>query len=225
MAEIEIGNLVIAGQRGEPVPNRFLRQAGAANELAVILPGLNYTCDMPLLYYPTRLLMERGADVLQLHADYTAPAFQSRSRLEQVAQLGQEAREAIKAGWAQRAYSRLVLIGKSIGTLGLAYLVTQASYAGATTIWLTPLLRQPWLVQSAMQCSGPALFVAGGGDATYDPVALNMIQDANHAQALILEQANHSLEIPGDPSGSIRLMGKIIDVMGRFLSGDPERSE
>jgi hypothetical protein len=221
MAEIVIDKLSIAGHEELPVANRFFRQSGAAETLAVIFPGLNYTCDMPLLYYPARLLAELGADVLQLHTDYTGAAFQSQSRLDQVAWMGQDALAAVKAGQKQRPYSRLVLVGKSIGTLVLAYLVAQAGYANATTIWLTPLLRQPWLVQSAMLCTGPALFVAGSGDMAYDQVALNMIQEAISSRSLIIDHANHSLEIQGDLPGSIRFIYQLIETMSRFLAGNP----
>jgi hypothetical protein len=81
--------------------------------------------------------------VLQVHADYTLPSFQSKERMEQVAWLGQDAQAAVQAGMKKRTYDRLILIGKSIGTLSLAYLVAQAGYATATSIWVTPLLRQP----------------------------------------------------------------------------------
>src|SRR5512144_3131343 len=130
MADTRILSLPILGYNSTDVPNRFFQQTRAARELAVLLPGLNYTCDMPLLYYPARLLVERGADVLQVHADYTLPAFQSKERVEQVAWLGQDAQAAVQVCMRQRPYERLILIGKSIGTLGLAYLVTQGGYAG-----------------------------------------------------------------------------------------------
>ena len=69
MAEIRIGSLSISGYGDKAVPNRFFQQVGFASELVVLLPGLNYSCDLPLLYYPMRLLVERGADVLQLRTD------------------------------------------------------------------------------------------------------------------------------------------------------------
>ena len=218
MADINLTSLPISGHSGEAVPNRFFRQTGAVQDLAILFPGLNYTCDMPLLYYPARLLVERGADVLQLRVDYTRPEFQSRERPEQVLWMGEDARAAAQAGMGQRNYDRLVLIGKSIGTFSLAYLVTQGGYSAATTIWLTPLLRQPWLVQAASQCRGPALFVAGTGDTTYDPAALVRIREATGARALILDGGNHSLEVPGELDRSIAWIGKYVQEIKSFLS-------
>jgi predicted alpha/beta-hydrolase family hydrolase len=218
MADIKITSLPISGYGGGTVPNRFFQQAGTARALAVVLPGLNYTCDMPLLYYPARLLVEHGADVLQVHVDYTLPAFQSKERAEQAAWLGLDAQAAVQAGMKPRKYERLILIGKSIGTLSLAYLVAQGGYATATTIWLTPLLRQPLLVQAASQCQGPALFVAGTGDTTYEPAVLAKILEATGAKSFILEEANHSLEIPGDLRRSVAWMSEYIHEIERFLN-------
>jgi pimeloyl-ACP methyl ester carboxylesterase len=218
MAETRILSLPILGYNSTSVPNRFFQQTRTARDLAVLLPGLNYTCDMPLLYYPSRLLVEHGADVLQVHADYTLPDFQSKERVEQVAWLGQDAQAAVQVGRKQRAYKRLILIGKSIGTLSLAYLVTQGGYATATTIWLTPLLRQPWLVQAASKCQGPALLVAGTGDSTFDPAELRNVQQATGARTFILEGANHSLEIPGELHRSVAWMNEYVQVIERFLA-------
>jgi hypothetical protein len=223
MPDIEITQLPIHSHSNEALSNRFFRQSAKASELALVLPGLNYTADNPLLYYPTRLLVERGADVLQVRADYTRPDFQSLDRLEQMRWLGADALAALEAGQRQRDYNRLILIGKSIGTLTMAYLcgtehrANLVGVAQATTIWLTPLLRQPWLVEAALQCRGPALYIAGTGDRTYDQEALQRIQDATGARALLLPGANHSLEIAGDLQQSLKFMQEILQTIADFL--------
>lgn len=38
----------ITGYTGERLPNEFLRQEGATDHVAVLLPGFACTCDMPL---------------------------------------------------------------------------------------------------------------------------------------------------------------------------------
>ncbi len=89
----------------------------------VLFPGLNYSCDNPLLYYLSRLAVDRSADVLQLWANYTIPEFQSLSKQEQVKWLLEDALSLIEAGQKNRHYERLVLVGKSIGTLTLGSLI------------------------------------------------------------------------------------------------------
>jgi predicted alpha/beta-hydrolase family hydrolase len=213
----KITKLSITGPDEEPIPNLFFQQEVKAMTLAVLLPGLNYTCDMPLLYYSTRLLEQRGVDVLQLHADYTTRDFQAASPLERLQRLSADAQAIVEKGLAHQSYTRLVLVGKSIGTLTLASLIATPPAAKAITIWLTPLLGQPWLVGAAMKTHSPALFVAGTADSTFDAAALRRIQDSSASEAILVEGANHSLEIPGHPLQSIQKMGEIMHGLAGFL--------
>ena len=216
-----ITELPITRYGDQPVPNIFFHQEEGVKTLAVLLPGLNYTCDMPLLYYFTRLLELRGADVLQLHANYTSTDFQTASPLERIQRLSGDGRKehdsAVESGLARQSYTRLVLVGKSIGTLALAHLIGTPNGAEAVTIWLTPLLGQPCLVEAAMKSRGPTLFVAWTADPAFDAAALARIQESTGAEAFLVEGANHSLEIPGDPLGSIRIIGEIMQGLASFL--------
>lgn len=62
--------LSITGFEGEPVPIQFLRQDGEAKGLAILLPGLGYTCDMPVFYYTELQFLVGGCDVLRVDYDY-----------------------------------------------------------------------------------------------------------------------------------------------------------
>ena len=218
MAEFEVISLPLIGYGSRDISNRFFSQLDPAEELAILLPGLNYTCDMPLLYYPTRLLLGRGADVLQLFTDYTTPAFQGASPREQAKRMAEDARAALHTGRSQRLYRRLILVGKSIGTLALAQLINEENCVDATTIWLTPLLRQPPVVRAASRCTGPALFVVGTGDATYDPAVLEKIRQQTNAQALVIESVDHSLELRRDPITSLQVMQTVVRGIADFLN-------
>ena len=65
-----IEHLDIRGYRDARVPNTFFNQDARADRIAIILPGWEYTCQMPLLYYPACLLLYSGADVLQVEYAY-----------------------------------------------------------------------------------------------------------------------------------------------------------
>ena len=218
MSEPTITALNISGHSDSAVPNKFFRQSGSATELAVIFPGLRYTCDMPLLYYPTRLLLGRGADVLQLHTDYNHPDFEQASPLARAQWLGADALAGVQTGLTMRPYDRLILVGKSIGTLEIGFLLAGGIAASATTIWLTPLLHQPLLVQAASQCRAPALFIASDADSTYDPAAMQRIQQACGARSLILSGANHSLEVPGDPLRSVQYLQAVVESIASLFA-------
>jgi predicted alpha/beta-hydrolase family hydrolase len=215
MPDLNITSLSITGYDGAALPNRFFRQKGTANTLAVLFPGLRYSCDMPLLYYPFKLLLQRGAEVLQVRADYTQSAYSSLSLTGRGTWLAEDAQAAVQAARAQREYTRLVLIGKSIGTISLASLVLRER--GAISIWLTPLLRNPQVVTAAEQNPGPALFVSGTADDLYHGEALERIRAATQAEMALIEGGDHSLEIAGDFFGSLCALEQVMRAVAGFL--------
>jgi predicted alpha/beta-hydrolase family hydrolase len=219
MPAAEITSIPVQGYGGRPLPNRLFRQAGA-RRLALILPGLSYSCDMPVLFYPARLMIQRGAAVLQVLSDYTQRAFQSASKPEQARWLAEDAQGALKAGLAAGDFQDVVLIGKSIGTLALASLV--AGGLQAPSIWLTPLLRQSRLVEAALQQKGPALFIGSSSDPTFDLAQLQRIQAAGKGEGLVVSGADHGLEIPGDIFASLDIMRQVLERIQAFLDGLPE---
>src|SRR5215216_647328 len=136
--------LDIRGHHGQAVPNTFFAQDSQTHQLAVVFPGLGYTAYMPVLYFPQRLLLERGADVLLLEYDYRGrvdfwmPRDPERDRwfFEDVA-------AGCGAGLGQRPYSGVTLVGKSLGTLAMGYLMMEeARLSRARCVWLTPLLER-----------------------------------------------------------------------------------
>jgi len=215
MPDLKISSLSITGYAGKSVPNRFFRQEAAAQMLAVLFPGLNYSCDMPLLFYPLKLLLGRGAEVLQVRADYTGPAYRSLPPEERAAWLATDAQASVQAARREGEYARLVLIGKSIGTIALASLVPLEPEA--ITVWLTPLLHNPQVVTAAEQNRGAALFVAGTADDLYDPTALQHIQAATQAETELIEGGDHSLEIEGDFFASLRALEQTMRGVAGFL--------
>lgn len=217
MDEFQLSNLSINGFQGRPIPNRFFRLAQGRQALAVVFPGLTYTADMPLLFYTGALLRQRGCDLLQVNADYTIAEYQTLPPQERSAWLIADTQGALTAARQQSAYEKIVLVGKSIGTLALAYLVSQAGFDLAVTIWLTPLVRQTRLVEAASRHKGPALFIASTADPLYDAAAMQTIQSASAPSLYLLEGANHSLEIPGDTFRSLDILKGVMQEIAKFL--------
>lgn len=218
MAEYSIGPIEINGYRDKTVPNRFFRNVGPANGLAVLFPGLRYTCDMPLLFYPTKLFLTKGFDVLQLQTDYTDDRFSSNSPDRQLDWLGADAQGALQAGLAQREYPHLVLVGKSIGTLAMSVLLlNQPELRAHVTVWLTPLFRLPLVEQATQQLSRPALFVGGTGDATFDAERLDHLETVIQAEKLVYEDADHSLEVSGNLDRSLQILQELVAGLSDFI--------
>lgn len=227
MSGYSFSKLAIQGYQQRAVPNEFLHQnepAPRAEErvLGVLFPGLYYTNQNPLMYYTGAVLLQLGADVLRVNVDYSVPEYQNAPQDQQAAWLAEDAAAAVQAAQKQGGYGRLVLAGKSLGTLALAQLLPRSVPAGTMILWLTPLLHLPPLVDAAAGFSGPALFVAGSADPAFDPEAFKKIQKANGARAHLVKNANHSLDIPGDVIGSIEQMRGTQAVILDFLKSQLE---
>jgi len=120
---MRVSSLSITASGGQPLANSFLQGEPPGRCLAVMLPGIRYTADMPLLYYTTQVLQYHGVDVLQLHPDYDTPAFQKAPVKERLSRMTHDTRAGLEAGLAAGSYRQVVLAGKSIGTLSMALLL------------------------------------------------------------------------------------------------------
>jgi hypothetical protein len=216
---ISFKSLGISDYHGEPLSNTFMQQEQGTRQLAIVLPGQGYTAHMPVLYYPTSLLVNRGADVLCVEYDYyRKPAFGKVSGVERSRWLFADATAALETGLAQRPYERIVLIGKSLGTLAMGRLLTtDTRLTHASCIWLTPLVRNEALRRQIAQAKPRSLFVIGTADSHYDAAGLAEVVEATHGQSLVIKGANHSLEIVGNISESLRAMEQVVQAVATFL--------
>jgi hypothetical protein len=221
MAMYTAQTLQIVGYRDAAVPHTFLRQEAETGHLALLLPGIAYTCDNPLLYYPGRLLLDKGTDLLRVEYAYNKnEQYGAASQAEQGQWLDADVTAAYRAAVAQRPYERITLVGKSLGTLAMSHLLaTEDGLAGATAVWLTPLLRfeQPRRQIARWGRGGRSLFVIGSADPYYDAAGLAEVEQATGGQSLVIEGADHSLEISGDTARSLEALQRVIQAIQEFI--------
>ena len=217
---MKITDLDIESSTRQPIPNRFFEQETETDSLGLVLPGLNYSCDMPLLYYPTNIFLEKGMNVLQMWADYREPGFQALSRLEQAQRLGAEALSALQAGLTRQNTKKVFLLGKSIGTISMAFLLTAQPDLPIYPIWLTPLLQQSFLVDTAEQWNGPSLWIASSADRTYQADSMQRIQQIKDTQIQLFADADHRLEVAGNLARTLQILGQVCAAITEFTSID-----
>ena len=211
--------LTISGYRNEHVPNTFIRQERNTHHVALVFPGYGYRATMPALYYPQRILATRGADVLVVEYAYDrCSGFPTLPERERHHWLMADVRAACDAGLAQRSYSRITLVGKSLGTAAMGDLLrTDARMQGADCVWLTPLLRRERLRRQIIEAKPRSLFVVGTADGHYDSALLAEVERATKGQSVLVEGANHSLEIPDDLARSLQALEQVVAALETFL--------
>jgi predicted alpha/beta-hydrolase family hydrolase len=215
---VQQNTLEIAGYHDEPVAHTFFQQADETPHLAILLPGAGYTAYMPLLYYPMRLLLALGADVLRVEYMYLGRAdYAALPPAERVRWLFADVTAAYRSAVAQRPYQQLTLVGKSLGTLAMGYLLTkELELTPAQAVWLTPLLWNDRLRAQIKQARPQSLFAIGTADPHYSEAHLAELQAATHGDAVVIEGANHSLEIEGDVIQSLRALEQVMRAVQAF---------
>lgn len=204
---------------GRTLDNRFF-DAGYSNDwLALVLPGLGYSADMPLLYYSKMLLLNRSVDVLQLMPATLSAEFQALDAAGRQAWLREDVIAGLDAGLARRDYRGIIMVGKSIGTIGLAMALHEAeSRLPTVAVWLTPIFREPVVMNAAMTDEGPAFFLCGSADTTYLHDSLDeILKTRTKAIACVIRGADHSLELGGDEEGTFAAIREAMRALGRFL--------
>ncbi len=219
-------SLAISGFRQEPLPNRFSRHEGGTDHLALILPGQAYHAGLPLLAEPAELLQRAGADVLRVDYAYRGPDFRASTAAERDRWIAADVIAAWGVVKTQRAYRQWTLVGKSLGTLAMGHLLAaDPALAPARCAWLTPIFGDDALRTRAIAHRGPALIAVGTADPYYDAEMFGEVQQATGGEAVIVADADHLLEIPGDVSRSEDALAQVIAAFQRLLSQElpPDR--
>ncbi|WP_437813545.1 hypothetical protein [Sorangium sp. So ce1078] len=208
----------VAGYRGRTLRNHLVRQGGPAAWLAIVFPGLGYTCDMPLLYYATCVLTAAGADVLQVHHDYRSGVFSTLSPEDQLECVAADALASYRDVSAPGTCSRVTLVGKSLGTIALATLATSGELRGhVEAAWLTPTLKTPELTSRLRGWSGRSLVVAGDADPHFDRDILAELEGQGDITSVIVPGADHALETPDGPTANLGILTRVMDALDRFV--------
>jgi hypothetical protein len=218
-SQLTLSILEVPAHKDLPFSNKYVQQSKPADSLAIIFPGLKYTCDMPLLYYTTQLLLDQGRDIIQLWSDYRAPEFKELSQAEQTQSTLEYSSGLVAVGKDARWYKRFILVGKSMGTLTMTLLLTKfPEFRTETSIWLTPLVNLPPIQQAIDSISGRAFVAGGDADPTFDQENISLYKSNPNISVTVLRNADHSLAIPGDQLGTLQVLSRFLKDLTSFLS-------
>jgi hypothetical protein len=215
--ELRLRSLDAAGYKNQPVPNTFIVQPRAARHLGIVLPGYRYSPEMAPLYYAGRILLDQGADLLRIEYAYYRTNFRKQPQSEQDNWLSSDVSAVCEAALSHRSYDKITLIGKSMGTIAMGQLLADPRFQSAACVWLTPLLTLERLCSRIEQIHPPSLFIIGSADQFFKPDILEHLRQVTDGQSLILEGANHGLEIQDDIPKSLAALSQIVQALQEFL--------
>jgi len=213
-------SLDVTGHKDARVPNTYFRQAGESTHLGIILPGYRYSADRAELHFASRILLEQGADLLRVEYAYNQTDFMELTQSQQDDWISADVFAACNRVLSLRTYGRFTLVGKSLGTIAMGYLLADPRFQKATCIWSTPLLSVDWLPRCIEQVRPRSLFIMGSADPHYKPEILKNLAEVTRGRLVIIEGATHPLEIPGSIPESLNMLGRIVTELEEFLGAE-----
>jgi hypothetical protein len=169
--------------------------------VATLLPGRGYGPQAPLLYYARMLLRSRGWAVRTVDWE-KVPGLEPSDQAAVVAFAGELLATADPA--------RDLVVGKSLGSLALPV----AAARGVPGIWLTPLLGVEDVRRAAARAAASTLLIGGTADPFWDGAAAA----ATGAAVMEVPGADHSLERPGDLTGTLEVLTAVLSRIDARLS-------
>jgi hypothetical protein len=217
--QFNLTSLEITGDKGHPITNQFIKQQTSHEKLAVLYPGLRYTCDKPLLYFTTELLLSKGYDVLQLWPNYGSSEFDQLSQAEKTIQIIADGQALLSAGRQSGTYGQFVLCGKSLGTLTMAFMLNDDhDMTDLMSVWFTPLIHLPPVSDVILNLETPVFLAGSLADTTLSTGPIDQIKAKSNIITHITDRADHSLEIPGDPLNSLTILDQVITKLSGFIN-------
>jgi len=212
--------LKIRGYGGRPLKNRYLKQSDDTQEVALVFPGLAYNSSMPLLHYSIETILASGINVLTVDYDYSNNSeFMKQSQTTKSNWLIEDIEGALSVITEEENQKVVCLTGKSLGTLALGHLLeTYDNLRDVKTIWLTPLIKNPELLEQMLAYMKDAVMVIGTKDPHYDRDIVDRLNASTQLSGIIIDGANHSLEIDGDVTQSLRVLMQIVAILQQFLA-------
>jgi hypothetical protein len=181
-------------------PGEAVLHEGDPARCAVVLPGVRYFSQAPLLWFAGEAAQAGGWSVLELSE--RAPADQ-----EPFAWMRARAEQALDAASADT----VAVIGKSLGSAA-APLVAER---GLPAVWLTPLLIQPDVVSALASSSAPALLVGSSADPTWSD---GRQPEGDSIEVVEFDGLDHSLQVERDPLASLDVLRQVTERIGDFLA-------
>jgi hypothetical protein len=214
---MEMSTFDVVGYHNKKVPNTFISQSNPTGHLGIILPGYRHSADMADLHYAARILMEQGADLLRVEYLYYQTDYLNQSESAQNQRISEDVFAVCNACLAFRPYTKITLVGKSLGTRAMGFLLGDERFQKAECVWSTPPLTTEWLYSRIEQVRPRSLFIFGTADDYYKPENLQHLIKVTNGRAVVVEGANHGLEVPESIPRSLHGLGQIVQALQEFL--------
>lgn len=181
-----------------------------SDTLAVLLPGIGYTLDRPLLDYSKKLALELGYDVLLIEYGFQI-ARKALDTEKELKYIKKESLDIFKASLDNK-YKKIVFISKSIGTIIHTVLCNEVQNYVTKNIYLTPVNET-----LKVGIKENSLIISGTDDPLINKETIEVIRKIKGVNIVEVKNGDHSLNIKGNVLGSIEVLNKVIQAEKEYL--------
>ena len=178
-----------------------------SDEVCFMLSGAGYAYDHPYFYFSRMMLLKRGVNVIEVQ--YVSDDLFSLPDKQGDAEMRRRIEAVIDEVLRSRTYQTIHFIAKSLGTVPLVSMMHRGMFPEARVVLLTPLLKDPAIVEKIANSRHHGLLVIGDQDRQYSPEALERFGNSNLVLELVTG-ANHSLDIDFDVKPSLQVLRQIM---------------
>jgi dienelactone hydrolase len=208
--------LPLTSHDGRPLRHKYFQHPGDARGVFIVFPGDNYGMDGPLLYYPSTYMYQTGWDTFAMTYGYQSQG--GEFNIGEIPEIVEECSEAVRHILSARRYGRIALAGKSLGA-GVVGVLCQSvpELSACSAIFITPPLSTPFFTPVFKELKQRSYLAVGTGDRYFDERILAELQERRDFQLHLIEDADHSLNVPGDLSRSLQVIEAVTEGISRWL--------
>ncbi|MDG0875482.1 hypothetical protein L5D93_24880 [Paenibacillus thiaminolyticus] len=182
-----------------------------SDTLVVGFPGMQYSCELPLLHYACSSALEHKLDVLLLEYGYQSA--RADLSLEQLPIIVAEAQAAIDH--IRGNYERLIFVSKSLGTIIAGQVADRISSDAIRHIYLTPLDDTVPYIQRS---SGVVIY--GTQDSLFSSESAQAVAGLEQMRIVPVPNGNHVLEV-SSTLDSLDVLKEIASIYNSFFGTAP----
>ena len=182
--------------------------------LGLVVPGGPFFLSA-VLRIPAVALQERGADVRDVPL---YPGFDMSGGFDENRDYFDGVGQQIQALLSERDWSQVTFVAKSVGTMTLGAVGAGLSVPGrVSALWLTPTFPLDYVRDGAIATGWRSLIVSGSADPWYDPARTAEVADALEADHLLVDGAEHNLEVAGDVGATLGALEQLATATRSFI--------
>jgi alpha/beta superfamily hydrolase len=204
----------VKGYKEVDVPFKLLSKENRSKTVAIILPGVGYTSQAPLLHYSTGIFINKSFDVLQVNYQYNSNVYVDFDEISEA--IKWDVKNVLDYVLNNKIYENFYFIGKSLGTIAMSSELNREIFQNAKAIWMTPLIQREDVFHAMVKSKNKGLCIIGDKDPFYiEERYLKVVENTNITSKLI-PNANHSLEYDENAVESIELLKRVIKDIEQF---------